>query len=164
MNRLVRSLFKPTAGYSARRTAPSKAPQDVRSAPALRTCDSIEIGTTLKIMANAQPAVPLRLAQNKLDIVARPRSRYEELSPLFAGIPQADCATIVSAARPTTFMRRQTIFFAGDAIKEIVLLTEGSVKVMQLAENGSTVVLRLEGPGEIVGSVGSDQRCRHCST
>ncbi len=165
MNRLVRSLFKPTAGYSARRTAQSKAPQDVRSAPrVIRTCDSIEIGTTLKIMANAQPAVPLRLAQNKLDIVARPRSRYEELSPLFAGIPQADCATIVSAARPTTFMRRQTIFFAGDAIKEIVLLTEGSVKVMQLGENGSAVILRLEGPGEIVGSVGSDQRGRHCST
>ena len=120
-------------------------------------------------MANAQAAsltARLQLPQNKLDmkVVARNGSQREELSQLFAGIPQADYATIVSAARPTKFMRRQTIFFAGDAIKEIVLLTEGSVKITQLGENGSAVILRLEGPGEIVGSVGSAQRGRHCST
>jgi len=120
-------------------------------------------------MANAQAAsltARLQLPQNKLDmkVVARNGSQREELSQLFAGIPQADYATIVSAARPTKFMRRQTIFFAGDAIKEIVLLTEGSVKITQLGENGSAVILRLEGPGEIVGSLGSAQRGRHCST
>src|SRR2546429_3850441 len=90
--------------------------------------------------------------------------RSAELSQLFAGIPRADYAIIVSAAHPTKFPRRQTIFFAGDAIKDIVLLTEGSVKITQLGENCSAVILRLEGPGEIVGSLGSAQHCRHSST
>ncbi len=116
-------------------------------------------------MANA-PVVQLPQNNVNLDlkVVACQGSDYSELSPLFVGIPRADCANIVSAARPTKFARRQTIFFAGDAIREIVLLTEGSVKITQLGENGSAVIIRLEGPGEIVGSVGSAQRGRHGST
>jgi len=122
-------------------------------------------------MANAQAAsltarLQLPQSNNNLDmkVVARQGSQCAELSQLFEGIPRADSAIIVSAARVTKFARRQTIFFAGDAIKEIVLLTEGSVKITQLGENGSAVILRLEGPGQIVGSVGSTQRGRHCST
>src|SRR5437667_12749602 len=121
-------------------------------------------------MANAQTAsltARLQLPQNsdlEMKVVARQGSHYAELSQLFAGIPRADSAIIVSAARVTKFTRRQTIFFAGDAIKDIVLLTEGSVKITQLGEDGSAVILRLEGPGEIVGSLGSAQRGRHCST
>ena len=120
-------------------------------------------------MANAPLAsltANLQLPQNGSDIkvVARQGTQYAELSQLFAGIPRADCAIIVSAAHPAKFTRRQTLFFAGDAIKDIVLLTEGSVKITQLGENGSAVILRLEGPGEIVGSLGSAQRGRHCST
>jgi CRP-like cAMP-binding protein len=121
-------------------------------------------------MANAQAAsltARLQLPQNnslEMKVVARQGSQYAELSQLFAGIPRGDCAIIVSAAHPTKFPRRQTIFFAGDAIKDIVLLTEGSVKITQLGENGSAVILRLEGPGEIVGSLGSAQRGRHNST
>src|SRR5256884_3999056 len=80
----------------------------------------------------------------EMKVVARQGSQYAELSQLFAGIPRADYAIIVSAAHPTKFPRRQTIFFAGDAIKDIVLLTEGSVKITQLGENGSAVILRLE--------------------
>ncbi|PYU53968.1 MAG: hypothetical protein DMG55_33045, partial [Acidobacteria bacterium] len=111
-------------------------------------------------MANAQAAsltarLQLPQSNNNLDmkVVARQGSQCAELSKLFESIPRADSAIIVSAARVTKFTRRQTIFFAGDAIKEIVLLTEGSVKVTQLGENGSAVILRLEGPGQIVGSV-----------
>src|SRR3989440_11868558 len=122
-------------------------------------------------MANAQAAsltarLQLPQSNNNLDmkVVARQGSQCAELSQLFEGIPRADSAIIVSAAHPTKFARRQTIFFAGDAIKDIVLLSEGSVKITQLGENGSAVILRLEGPGEIVGSLGSAQRGRHCST
>src|SRR2546425_12578587 len=121
-------------------------------------------------MANAQAAsltARLQLPQNnglEMKLVARQGSQYAELSELFAGIPRGDCAIIVSASHPTKFPRRQTIFFAGDAIKDIVLLTEGSVKITQPGENGSAVILRLEGPGEIVGSLGSAERGRHSST
>ena len=122
-------------------------------------------------MANAQPAsltARLQLPQSNrnldMKVVARQGGQYAELSALFDGIPKSDCAIIVAAARATKFTRRQTIFFAGDAIKDIVLLTEGSVKITQLGENGSAVILRLEGPGEIVGSLGSAQHCRHSST
>src|SRR2546422_1470963 len=38
-------------------------------------------------------------------VVARQEAPYAELSQLFAGIPRADCAIIVSAAHPTKFTR-----------------------------------------------------------
>jgi CRP-like cAMP-binding protein len=88
---------------------------------------------------------------------------------LFAGIPQADCIKIVSTAQERHFSRRQTIFFEGDPIKHVVLLTSGCVKITQVGPNGQEVILRLNGPGEMVGALGlspcSGRLCdEHCST
>src|SRR6266550_5856528 len=112
------------------------------------------------------PTPRSRLRQDSTDIkvVARPVSLSAEQSQLFVDIPRSDYAKIVFAARTANFKARQTIFLAGNPINEILLLTEGSVKITQLGEDGSAVILRLEGPGQIVGSVGSAQRGRHCST
>jgi CRP-like cAMP-binding protein len=46
-------------------------------------------------------------------------------------------------------------------MKEILLLTEGSVKIVQLGEDGSAVILRLEGPGGVIGSLGLVERAEH---
>jgi CRP-like cAMP-binding protein len=86
------------------------------------------------------------------------------MSPLFAGIAPSDQAKIVSAATSRKFVRRQPIFIAGDPVKEIMLLTEGCVKLTQLGENGSEIILRLSAPGEIVGALGAAQTGPHCST
>jgi CRP/FNR family transcriptional regulator, nitrogen oxide reductase regulator len=85
-----------------------------------------------------------------------------QASPLFSNIPSADCATIISAAHEKQFARRQTLYFEGDPVRHIVLLISGCVKVTQFGQSGSEVILRLNGPGEIVGTLGS--RGAHCST
>ena len=74
--------------------------------------------------------------------------------PLFSGILDADCATIVSLAYERQFLRRQAIYFEGDPIKHVLLLVSGCVKVTQFGQNGGEVILRLHGPGEIVGALG----------
>lgn len=87
---------------------------------------------------------------------------------LFSGIPFADCLRIVSTAHERHFERRQSIFFEGDPIRQVVLLTSGSVKITQFGPNGQEVILRVNGPGEMVGSMGSSpcmgQCAEHCST
>ena len=111
------------------------------------------------------PTTRLRLRQDSMDVEVGscPVSLSAELSPLFADMPMSDCEKVVSTAWTTMFKPRQTIFFAGDPIKEILLLTEGSVKITQLGEDGRAVILRLEGPGGVIGSLGSAGWDEHCS-
>ena len=84
-------------------------------------------------------------------------------SPLFANIPTADCQEIVSAARESEFSRREIIFLEGDPIGHVTLLTSGSAKVMRLAQDGTEVILRLAGPGDVVEVTGLLAQDRHCS-
>jgi len=84
-------------------------------------------------------------------------------SPLFANVSLADCREIVSAARESEFSRRDTIFLEGDPIRQVILLTSGSVKVMRLGRNGTEVILRLAGPGDVVELTGLSAQCRHGS-
>jgi CRP-like cAMP-binding protein len=83
---------------------------------------------------------------------------------LFSGIPLADCIKIISTAQEKHFSRRQTIFFEGDPIRHIVFLLSGCVKVTQFGPNGQEVILRLNGPGEMVGMIGLHAKGSHSST
>jgi CRP/FNR family transcriptional regulator, nitrogen oxide reductase regulator len=85
-------------------------------------------------------------------------------SSLFLSISPMDCREIVSAARKEVYKRRETIYLAGDPVREIVLLTSGCVKIVQIGQNGSEVILRLNGPGEAFGMAGSSGQTRHCSS
>lgn len=84
--------------------------------------------------------------------------------PLFAGMAAADCGNIVGTAHERHFLRRQTIFLEGDPVRQILLLISGCVKVTQFGQSGSEVILRLSGPGEIVGAMGLRAQGDHCST
>jgi CRP-like cAMP-binding protein len=83
-------------------------------------------------------------------------------SPLFSAVSQADFTTILSNAHETWFSRREKIFFEHDPITQVVLLTAGCVKETRLGDNGGEAILRVYGPGELVGPL-----CRsgegHCS-
>jgi len=83
---------------------------------------------------------------------------------LFAGIALSDCAQIVSAARERDFVPRKTIFLEGDPIRHVVLLLSGCVKVTQLGPNRQEVILRLSGPGEMVGALGLLAGYKHWAT
>jgi CRP/FNR family transcriptional regulator, nitrogen oxide reductase regulator len=107
-------------------------------------------------------SLPLRQS-SRLEVKAG-ASRWRhgaELSQLFSAIPPDDVAVILAAAHSATFARRQTIFFAGEKTQRVVLLMEGSVKITQIDESGSTVILRLAGPGEVVGELGGGRLGTH---
>jgi CRP-like cAMP-binding protein len=58
---------------------------------------------------------------------------------------------MMSLAYEKTFVRRQKIFVEHDPVRQVVLLTSGCVKEMQVSQNGGEVILRLDGPGDLVG-------------
>ena len=89
--------------------------------------------------------------------------RLVQHSPLFVNIPPADCQEIVSAASESEFSRRDIIFLEGDPISHVTLLTSGSAKVIKLGQNGTEVILRLAGPGDVAEVTGLSAQSRHCS-
>jgi CRP-like cAMP-binding protein len=84
---------------------------------------------------------------------------------LFADIALNDRSQIIAAARERQFSRGQTIYIEGDSLRHFVLLTSGSAKMLQFGLDGSAVILRLCGPGDLVGTPGlsSQQKCRSTS-
>jgi CRP/FNR family transcriptional regulator, nitrogen oxide reductase regulator len=83
---------------------------------------------------------------------------------LFAEVSSTDRAAIVASAHEKHFARRETIFAEGDPVRHVLLLLSGCVKVTQIGINGGEVILRLNGPGDIVGAFGQCANCDHCST
>ena len=84
--------------------------------------------------------------------------------PLFSGISAPVSEEIASAAQEKVFSRRQTIFFQGEPIKQVILLTLGCVKTTQLGMNGTEVIIRLSGSGDLIGATGLVSKGRHRST
>jgi CRP-like cAMP-binding protein len=97
-------------------------------------------------------------------VVSNTRVNMAQRSSLFADISAPDCTTIVSSAHERQFSRRQTIFLEGDPVRQVLLLISGCVKVTQFGQSGCEVILRLSGPGEVVGVLGNFSQPSHCST
>jgi CRP-like cAMP-binding protein len=84
---------------------------------------------------------------------------------LFSAISATDRQEILSSAREKPFLPGEAIFLEGDPVRQISLLTSGNVKMTQLSQNGLEVILRVCGPGEIIGVFSSDRRLvSHCSS
>ena len=49
-------------------------------------------------------------------------------------------------------------------MRQIVLLTSGCAKIMQIGLNGTEVILRLNGPGEALGMAASGAQAQHSSS
>jgi CRP-like cAMP-binding protein len=98
-----------------------------------------------------------------------PRAHYDWASrvqnfPLFANILQGDRTQIIGAARERQFSRGETIYVEGDNQRRVVLLLSGSAKMVQCGQDGSAVILRLCGPGELVGTLGYSMQTKYRST
>jgi CRP/FNR family transcriptional regulator, nitrogen oxide reductase regulator len=91
-------------------------------------------------------------------------SRRVQGFPLFAGITPQDRATILGVARERQFSRGETISIEGDQLRQVILLTFGSAKMVQCGQDGSAVILRLCGPGELVGTLGISMQERYRCT
>jgi CRP-like cAMP-binding protein len=73
-----------------------------------------------------------------------------EKAELFQDLDNSICEYMASTALPRHYARGDVIFVAGDAIREVMLLTEGRVKVMLFSEEGAEVIIRLCAPGEVI--------------
>ena len=79
---------------------------------------------------------------------------------VFSEIPGSDCAAIVADAHEVQFHRHSTIFSEGAPATQVALLVSGCMKVTQGGE-GQEVILRLNGPGDLLGKVGSQTQANH---
>ena len=82
----------------------------------------------------------------------------------FSEIPASDCAAIVADAQEVQFQRHATIFSEGSPVTRIALLLSGCTKVTQGRTRGQEVILRLNGPGDLLGKLGSQGRVNHLYT
>jgi CRP-like cAMP-binding protein len=83
---------------------------------------------------------------------------------LFSNVPPGVCEEMLGAAHQRQLSRGQTIHIQGDPVRQVWLLISGSAKVVQFGRNGAEVILRLCGPGELVGTLGLSTKGRHCAT
>ncbi len=83
---------------------------------------------------------------------------WTRCSPLFAGLPDRVTAEIASSARPRTFLRNELLFVQGQPFLALFLLQSGSVKHTQVGPNGTEVLIRFSGKGDIV-DIQADARC-----
>jgi CRP-like cAMP-binding protein len=111
--------------------------------------------------ANGIPIISRRILP-----VASPQARVALVQSfaLFSDIPRQDCVPIVMAARERHFSRGEIIYNEGANFRQVILLTSGCAKMVQSGQNGSAVILRLCGLGEVVGSLGVSMQACYRST
>jgi CRP-like cAMP-binding protein len=93
-----------------------------------------------------------------------PQAAAIQRFPLFSDLSNADCATIISAARQKLFLKKRIIFFDGDPIEQVVLLLSGSAKITQFGPTGTEVILRVNRLGDVLGGFGAALKDRQCCT
>jgi len=108
--------------------------------------------------------IPLRTSNCDFNNIINHRVQMVRCFPLFSEISQEDCARIVAPAQERHLQRGKTIFFQGDTVHQVLLLTSGSVKLSQFSPDGQEVILRLIGPGESVSAESCTKCIAHCST
>jgi len=81
----------------------------------------------------------------------------------FSAIPSADCAAIVADAQEVQFHRHSTIFSEGTPATQVALLLSGCTKITKGGED-QEVILRLNGPGDMLGKMGNPTRANHLYT
>lgn len=73
--------------------------------------------------------------------------------PLLANMLPKERQQVVQAAQIRKFSKDETIHMQGEPVQQFLLLSSGYVKLSQLCQDGNEVIVRLCGPGEIVGPI-----------
>jgi len=168
---VARKILFTTGGLTKRRCVFVLTAAQNRSAPTLSfdmatkpnfggKMDSVPEKRILRPAATAHPALPFAPAQAQRDYATNRVQHF----PLFTEISANERSSILGAARVRTFSRGQTIYFEGDHLRQVMLLTSGSAKMVQFGEDGSAVILRLCGPGELIGTLGLSIQQRYRCT
>jgi CRP-like cAMP-binding protein len=87
-----------------------------------------------------------------------------ERSSLFSGILPGDYSGISARARVQNFARGERLYVEGGSVEQVLLLSAGFVKITQLGNNGAEVIIRLCGPGDVLGASGLLSTLPHRTT
>lgn len=80
-------------------------------------------------------------------------AHYHRFS-LFRDLSPQNIVSIVDASEKRTFSRFQQLLVKTECCQHVVLLTSGFVKVVQCNSRGEATILRLAGPGDLLGTFG----------
>ena len=117
------------------------------------------------VLQQAQPSGGRSPGADRLSVVPRNQGcSAAERSPLFSGILPDDYSGISATARVKTFLRGERLYLEGDPVKHVLLVSAGFVKITQLGNNGAEVIIRLSGPGDILGASGLLSTVPHRTT
>ena len=72
---------------------------------------------------------------------------------LFRDLPRDDLERIARRARTRSAARGDSLFAEADPAEQVGLVLSGRLKLVQLSADGREVILRLVGPGGLVGAV-----------
>lgn len=71
--------------------------------------------------------------------------------PIFASLTPAQQVVVGGYARPVRLGRGEQLYGPGDAISQLFVVHSGRVRVLRLAANGHEQLVRVAGPGDVVG-------------
>jgi CRP-like cAMP-binding protein len=92
----------------------------------------------------------------------RARTAAVQQFDIFLDIPPHDCLAIITGAQEKHFERRRTVF--SEFEDSVLLLLSGCLKIMQLGGNGQQIIVRLSGPGDLLGNGGRPVESAHSSS
>jgi len=113
---------------------------------------------------SASPAAQDRSAVPGVTSILKRRVEWIQRFDAFSEIPSSDCAAILADAQEMQFQRHSTIFAEGSPATRVALLLSGCTKVTQGRVQGQEVILRLNGPGDLLGKLGNQARANHLYT
>jgi CRP-like cAMP-binding protein len=75
--------------------------------------------------------------------------------PFWAALSRDDRAALLAAGRARSHARGAIVFRQGDRSDSVIVLLEGRVKIVAVADDGTETVLSVRGPGALVGELGA---------
>jgi CRP/FNR family transcriptional regulator, nitrogen oxide reductase regulator len=87
-----------------------------------------------------------------------------QLAPLFRRLAGDQATEIAAKAHERGFSPGQSLFREDDPVRFVFVIIAGHVKITQLSRCGKEVILRVSGPGELVGRAGVELGTTHWSS
>jgi CRP-like cAMP-binding protein len=112
----------------------------------------------------ATPVAQERSAVTGVTSILKRRVDAVQRFEAFSEIPSSDCAAILADAQEMQFPRHSTIFSEGTPATRVALLLSGCMKLTHGRAQGQEVILRLNGPGDLLGKLGNQARANHLYT
>src|SRR5512137_1725380 len=73
--------------------------------------------------------------------------------PIFSGLSERDWDKVIDVFSERQYRRDDYIFLEGEAPEALFVIKTGKVKVLRHSTDGKDVVLRVAGPGQLLGTV-----------